>query len=396
MLLKEACRMLMFLAAACAVPVVHGEPIGDLEFSGSGFLTVGVGKMLGGTHATVLDRNCPCFIADYAQGAVYDGRSGLQWGQDSKLGLQGTATLPNANFSVTAQAVARGAHNGNIDLEWLYGSYQLTDNTVIQFGRKRLPMFYYSDIQDVGFALPWTHLPPQLYGWEMVNYNGVNIRHQARWGDWAATINALAGNENVSDSGYWEIYNGKRSRTRVKLNNIIGGDLTLARDWFETRLVYIQSGTQRESFTIWDDASQNYLPANDPGLPGNGTRQNIYGIALNMDPGDWIFRSELLYINRPGATYKDYAQLVGIGRRFGEWQLMATASHYGGEAVVANGGDPQGQENHTSRSLTLRYNLTQTSDIKMQLDSQKDQGGINWAPRYGEARLLTLSYDVVF
>src|SRR3989338_1763300 len=130
MLLKEACRMLMFLAAACAVPVVHGEPIGDLEFSGSGFLTVGVGKMLGGTHATVLDRNCPCFIADYAQGAVYDGRSGLQWGQDSKLGLQGTATLPNANFSVTAQAVARGAHNGNIDLEWLYSSFQFTDYTI--------------------------------------------------------------------------------------------------------------------------------------------------------------------------------------------------------------------------------------------------------------------------
>jgi len=393
---KETCRILMFFAVMFAVPVVHGEQIGGVEFSGTGFLTVGVGKMLGGTRAAVLDRNCPCFIADYAQGAVYDGSSGLQWGADSKLGLQGTATLPNANFSVTAQAVAHGAHNGNIDLEWLYGSYQLTDNTAIQFGRKRLPMFYYSDIQDVGFALPWTHLPPQFYGWEAVNYNGVNIRHQTRWGNWAATINALAGNENVSDSGYWKIYNGKRSRTRAKWSNIIGGDLTLAKDWFETRLAYIKSDTQRESFTIWDDVSQNYVPATDPSLPGNGTRQNIYGIALNMDPGDWIFRGELLRINRPGATYKDYSQLVGIGHSFGEWQLMATASHYRGEAVVAMGGDSQGQENHTNRSLTLRYNLTHTSDIKVQLDSQKDQGGSNWTPRYGDARLLTLSYDVIF
>ena len=393
---KETCRILMFFAVMFAVPVVHGEQIGGVEFSGTGFLTVGVGKMLGGTRAAVLDRNCPCFIADYAQGAVYDGSSGLQWGADSKLGLQGTATLPNANFSVTAQAVAHGAHNGNIDLEWLYGSYQLTDNTAIQFGRKRLPMFYYSDIQDVGFALPWTHLPPQFYGWEAVNYNGVNIRHQTRWGNWAATINALAGNENVSDSGYWKIYNGKRSRTRAKWSNIIGGDLTLAKDWFETRLAYIKSDTQRESFTIWDDVSQNYVPATDPSLPGNGTRQNIYGIALNMDPGDWIFRGELLRINRPGATYKDYSQLVGIGHSFGEWQLMATASHYRGEAVVAMGGDSQGQENHTNRSLTLRYNLTHTSDIKVQLDSQKDQGGSNWTPRYGDARLLTLSYDIIF
>lgn len=394
--LKETCRVLAFFAAMFAAPVVYGEQVGGIEFSGTGFLTVGVGKMLGGTGATVLDRNCPCFTTDYAQGAVYDGRGGLQWGADSKLGLQGTATLPNANFSVTAQAVARGAHNGNINLEWLYGSYQLTDDTAIQFGRKRLPMFYYSDIQDVGFALPWTHLPPQLYGWEAVNYNGVSIRHQAHWGAWAATINALAGNENVGDSGYWKIYNGKQSRTSVKWSNIIGGDLTLAKGWFETRLVYIQSDTRRESFTIWDDVSRNYVTATDPSLLGQGTRQNIYGIAFNMDPGDWIFRSELLRINRPGATYKDYAQLVGVGRRFGEWQLMATTSRYRGEADVAMGGDPQGQEGHANRSLTLRYNLTHTSDIKAQLDSQKDQGGVNWAPRYGDARLLTLSYDVVF
>lgn len=396
MFLKKACRTLVFLAAIFAASVVHGEQVSGFEFSGSGFLTIAAGKMLGGTRASVLDRNCPCFTADYAQGAVYDGRSGLQLAPDSKLGLQGKAQLSDTRFSVTAQAVSRGAQNGRIDLEWLYGNYQLTDDTVVQFGRKRLPMFYYSDIQDVGFALPWTHLPPQFYGWEGVNYNGVNLRHQARWGDWAATINVLAGNESNRDSGYWKIYNGTQSRTDIKWSNIIGGELTLAKDWYETRVVYIQSDTRRSSVTTWDSVSQSYMPSADPNLTGNGTRQNIYGLAFNADPGDWIFRSELLYINRPGATYKDYAQLVGAGRRFGEWQLMVTASHYGGQAVVAMGGDTQGQENHTSRSLTLRYNLTHSSDIKLQLDSQKDQGGANWTPKYGDARLLTLSYDRVF
>jgi hypothetical protein len=295
---------------------------------------------------------------------------------------------------VTAQAVARGVHSGNVDLEWLYGTYQFTDNTSIQVGRKRLPMFYYSDIQDVGFALPWTHLPPQFYGWEAVNYNGVNLRHQARFGEWDTTLNILAGSENISDSGYWKVYNGSQSRTRVKWKNIIGGDLTLVNDWFETRLAYIQSGTERQSYTVWSNASQSYVAATDVAMAGQGSRQNIYTIAVNMDPGDWLLRSEFLYIHRPGATFNDVAQLAGVGHRFGDWQVMASVARYQGQAV--NGGDPQGQEGHVNRALTGRYNLTQKSALKVQFDSLKDHGGANWAPRYGDARLLTFSYDMVF
>ena len=389
-------KICLFVTCATlgVVPVAHGESFAGLDFSGSGFLTLGAGVMSGGSNTSVMGRQCPCFTPDYAQAAVYDGRSGLQWQPESKLGLQGTLALQDSHFSMTVQAVARGVHNGNVDLEWLYGTYQFTDNTSIQLGRKRLPMFYYSDIQDVGFALPWTHLPPQFYGWEAVNYNGVNLRHQARLGEWDTTFNILAGSENISDSGYWKVYNGSQSRTRVKWKNIIGGDLTLVNDWFETRLAYIQSGTERQSYTVWSNASQSYVAATDVAMAGQGSRQNIYTVAVNMDPGDWLLRSEFLYIHRPGATFNDVAQLAGVGHRFGDWQLMATVSRYQGQAV--NGGDPQGQEGHVNRALTGRYNLTQKSALKVQFDSLKDHGGANWAPRYGDARLLTFSYDLVF
>ncbi len=387
-------RLIVLCAVLGVIPVAHGESLGGLEFKGSGFLSVGAGAMLGGTNAGVAGRNCPCFITDYAQSSVYDGRGGLQWKPESKLGLQGTVFLQNSNLSVTVQAVARGSQNGNVDLEWLYGTYQLSDNTSIQVGRKRLPMFYYSDIQNVGFALPWTHLPPQFYGWEVVNYNGVNLRHQASLGDWDTTLNILSGSENINDSGYWKVYNGPQSHTRVKWKNILGGDLTLVNDWFETRLAYIQSDTERLSETVWNNASQSYVAATDTRLTGQGSRQNIYTVAVNLDPGNWLLRSEFLYIQRPAATYNDTAQLAGVGYKYGDWQVMATVSRY--QAVAANGGDPQGQEGHVSRALTGRYNLTQKSAIKAQFDSQKDHGGANWAPRFGDARLLTFSYDMVF
>jgi len=385
----KAGRIFVFLCLALLVNFAHGSELGGIEFSGSGFLTLAAGEMVGGTRAPVLDRNCPCFVADYAQGAVYDGRSGPQFGPDSKLGLQGTAKVADTPYSMTAQAVSRGSQNGQGDIEWLYANYQLNQDTDIQLGRKRLPMFYYSDIQDVGFALPWIHLPPQMYGWEAVNYNGGNITHRTRFGNWAATMNLLAGREHVDDSGYWQIYNGVQSHTNVTWDHIFGGDLSLVRDWFEVRFVYIQSDTSRIT-------TQSYTPVTDPTMLGAVTQQKIYSVSCNIDTNDWMVRTELLVIDRPGANYRDHAQLAAIGRHFGNWLLLATISEYRSEAIESMGADPLGQEAHTDRSLTLRYDLNEASDIKVQYDNQIDQGGINWTPEYGNSQLVTLAYDRVF
>ncbi|MEI7843261.1 MAG: hypothetical protein WCI39_09535 [Gallionellaceae bacterium] len=395
MLANVTFRTALLLTLVILEPSVSAAQDGAVEFSGSGFLTISAGKMLNGTSATVLDRQCPCFVADYAQGSVYDGTSRWQFGPDSKLGLQGKAKFIDSRFSATAQVVARGSHNGQANIEWLYGNFQLTDSTDIQFGRKRLPLFYYSDIQDVGFAIPWTHLPPQQYGWEAVNYNGINILHRTRWSDWAATINVLAGNETVADSGYAKIYNGKNSKTSVTWNNIVGGEVSFVKNWFETRLAYIQSETSRvNSSGKWDSATQSYIANTDPFYQGKVTRQNIYSVAFNIDTDNWLARSEFLLIDRPGAEFRDHAQLLAVGRRFSNWLLMATASDYRSEAVGA--GDSTAQESHISRSITVRYDIDESSDFKVQIDHQKDQSGINWSPQYGDAQLLSIAYDRVF
>lgn len=390
-------RTLLTISLCFGTTMVQAETTNEWNFHGSGFLTVGAGFMLGGSHGQVQDMQCPCFVSDYAQNAIYKERGGLQLGPDSKLGLQGTATLPDPRFSVTTQAVLRGSEGGHIDLEWLYGTYHITDNTSIQVGRKRLPLFYYSDSQDIGFSLPWTHLPPQLYGWEAVNYNGINLQHRNQWGEWDVSANVLAGSEHVRDSGYWKIYSGQSSRTDVDWKNILGGNVILTKDWFETRLAYIQSSTQRHNVGgVWNSTTQSYVSSTDPFLNGNTTRQKIYTVAFNIDYANWVLLSEFLYIDRPGANFKDHANRFGITRRFGDWEATANVSEYHSQAVTALGADSQGQESHINRSLTVRYFLTSQSDIKMQLDMQHDRGGINWAPRYGDARLLTLAYDRIF
>ena len=41
-------------------------------------MTIAAGKMLGGTSGNVGGYNCPCYVSDYAQAAIYDGRGGLR------------------------------------------------------------------------------------------------------------------------------------------------------------------------------------------------------------------------------------------------------------------------------------------------------------------------------
>ncbi len=387
--------VLLCLLAATGCQADEGSGI---EYAGSGFMTITAGKMLGGTSGNVGGYNCPCYVSDYAQAAIYDGRGGLQWLPDSKLGLQGSVFFDNRRFSLTAQAVSRGAENGSVDLEWLYLSYKLTNKVTLQAGRQRLQMFYYSDAQDIGFALPWTHLPTWLYGWQAVNYNGASLRYQDQVGNWTAILSLFGGNEHNKDSGYWKVYgNGAQSVTNVNWTNILGANLTLSKDWFETRIVYMQSNTQDQAVSnTFNYSNQTY---DLPPTAAPVAKQQIYGLTLKADYLNWQLYSEFIYINHPGLTYKDFSQNVGAGYRYGKWLPMITWGHYKGE-VVADGvlpGAPASIANsQQTYALSLRYDLTTSSDLKLQYDITSDHSDRGFTPLYGNSRLLTFAYDYVF
>ncbi len=380
------------------------QAVTDIEFSGSGFYTLATGKMLGGTRSNVMDYNCPCFISDYAQAGVYDGRQNLQWSPDSKLGLQ--ANVSYHNLSLAAQVVAHGA-NGSADIEWLYGSYALNDKITLQAGRQRLPMFYYSDVQDMGFILPWTHLPPGPYGWEAVNYNGLNLKYQDRWLGWQSSMDLLVGSESNKESGYYKVTGyGRQSQSKIKWSHILGGDLSLSKDWLETRLVYVQSDTQQDSISNgwdFDPTSPTYQTyAIPPGSINPAAKQQIFGLTVNVDFQDWLLRTEFNQINHPGLGFTDHAELVAIGYRLDKWKPMLTWSEYRGTPVSSGllpGAFPFPTTEQQTITLTLRYDLTNTSALKVQYDSQTDHSD----PAYrdygyylGSSRLLTFAYDKVF
>ena len=381
---------------------VHADQDQGIKFSGSGFLTLAAGKVLsgsGGDPAAVREKygyQSPSFIADYAQGGVYES-NGWNFGPDSKLGLQGEAKF-NDRFSATGQVVARGARDGKVNLEWVYGSYKLDDKITLQAGRKRLPLFYYSESQDVGLSSPWVHLPPQLYGWEIVNYNGANVLYRDQWNGWASSLNVFAGNETRKDDGYWKIYNGKNSVTDSRWSDIVGGEWSLSpRDWLETRLVYIQSYTQNK--VVIGNAAAGINPNADFSAK---TRQKIYGFSVSADYESWVVRAEFLSINRREDYGGDRAQLLGVGYRVGKFLPMVTYANYKqirkpDSPNVVNGTYPiDGAEGHDTLSLSLRYDLTTSSAVKAQFDHWRDKSGLGFTPPYGSSNLLTVGYDLVF
>ncbi len=368
------------LPAHSQTPAPSIPPSPALEFSASGFLTATAGKVLGGTHDAATDGGyrCPCFISDYAQAGVYEtGR--LRAGPDSRLGVQGSVMSADRRYGATAQLVSRGAAGGAVNLEWAYGVVELNSRLTLQVGRKRLPLFAYSEVQDVGLALPWTHLPSQLYGWEIVNYNGANLLYRDTWLGWATALNVFSGSETSRNAGYWKIYNGKRSRTDARWTDILGTEAKVSRSGFEARYVYMQSNTQ------------NRLMGEDDSGFSERKRQRIHGVSFGYDQDNWLARAELLWIDRTADYGRDYAQLYMLGYRIGRFTPLVSFSNY-----KQKNNDPTIAEAHHTASAVLRYDLTNTSAVKVQFDVWRDRSATDFPAMRGNSRLLTVSYDRVF
>ena len=380
-------RRLAAVLAVLSSPVVHADGI---EWTASGFLTLAAGRVFGGDPgANFNGYQGPVYIADYGQGGVYEKPKGWSLGPDSKAGAQVTAVV-NPQWSVTTQAVLRGALSGRPDLEWLYASWKANDKLTVQIGRKRLPLFYYSESQDVGFSMPWVRLPPQAYGWNVVNFNGANLLWRDQWGQWTASSEVFLGGETRRDNPYEHIYYGKNARIDETWNQIAGADVLLTREWLEMRFSHVQSNW---GYSGSGQAGPVFWPK---------SRQRFYSASFNVDYAGWLAICELSYVDRRQAYEYDYAQMLGIGRRFGKWLPMLTYANFEGHYVKGPFYSGTDSEAHATLALSLRYDLTATSDIKLQIERWKDRNGpdfnaVQGVPTgQGNPVLFSVSYDQVF
>lgn len=341
----------------------------------SGFVSVVGGAVVTGNHdsavAYPVGFSLPSYTADWSNAGVYEKDFSLT--PESRVGIQATYSLSD-RAKLTAQLVSRGT-DGTPNLTWAYGGYKISDELEVQVGRKRIPLYYYSDFQDIGVAYPWVSPPPELYGWDATNYNGASLRFRGNAGGGNITASLFAGREDVDKSLYSRLYNNTAD-TKVTWKDLFGADMEYNRGPVTVRGVYLKADVNASSDGV-------ETPAN----------LVAYGFAANLDFDDWFVLSEATQLSRdfPLAGYKYTAPAftVGLGMRWGNWTPFVNYAQYAENSTDLSQYVPQ---KYTRTSLTLRYDLNANTAIKSQIDWNRDASS-NYG---GDVTVLRVSYDRVF
>jgi hypothetical protein len=349
----------------------------------SGFMSVVAGAALSGSYNDPLSYNpqmdCPCVITDWSNGGVYEG-SNWTFQPDTKAGIQLSYDFTD-HISFTSQIVRRASDNSSDwdkDLQWAYLTYKLNNNWSVDAGRKRVPLYYYSEFQDVGFTYTMITPTSAMYGWEVNNYDGASVNYNTNWNGINMQASLFGGGSTVKESHYTELY--YPTTTNNQWHNIGGATFEMNKDWWVARVNYVQADVQFEYKDIdWKDRSD----------------MNAYSLAFNGDFGDWFFVSEVGQNNRKDADFPKLQRVaapsysVGVGYRFmDKWTAMVNTAQF-----RERSNDPYYEYfRWQTNTVVVRYDLTPKSDIKVQFDKQDDKSyGFT-----GDGDLLRVSYDVVF
>lgn len=346
---------------------------GDLTFSG--FATVTAGKAFSGFDGEFLEFKCPCFIGNYEHGATYE-KNRWSASKESLVGLQAKYQFTD-KLSATVQAVAHAAVDGKPDVDWAYLSYDITPETTIQVGRRRLPIYAYSDSVYIGYTLPWVRVPQDIYGWEIGAYNGFNVRHTRSVGDWAVTGTVFAGQEVTKDNVEMrKIYYGHKVDDAWK--HILGGYLDVSNDMFNVRMMYMQNSIDLKLY-----------PLDEPPSSITGTRQRILGLAATLDYKNWLVRAEANRFFRPSLDFKSSSWTTTVGYRWGKFTPLVGYSSYK-EKLTAGYTAPQIDN---TRFAAVRWDFRKNMDLKIQFDSVIDSSAYSFTHN---AKMVSITLDMLF
>lgn len=334
----------------------------------SGFTSINAGKVLSGTGVPQFGINEPTFLADYPIVSVYN--EDISFKPESLFGLQVKADL-GEGLSATAQIVSRGANDFETKFEWAYISYELNDSWTLQAGKKRLPLFYYSDFYDVGYAYIWMRAPADNYTWQIFNYNGVNALYSGDVGDWSVSGNIYYGREDDKENKLLSDYFFKEPIREI-WKDILGGVIQGSNDWLELRATVMTYTNQRfksGEAVEWENKTER-----------DGV---FYGFAANADFGELFILSELNRLDLQGNLD---TMMLTLGYRFDSVTPFISYSAFEE--------DSDGGEDHNTTSIGLRWDFHSNAAFKVQYDDVKDNS--ESLAVAGDSKAITIGIDMVF
>ncbi len=265
----------------------------------------------------------------------------------TKLGIQMTFQVSD-DINVTGQLVAKGVDNYDVEAEWAYLSWDMTENFTARIGRQRTPYYLLSEYLDVGYAYPWTRPPIEMYSLPLNNTDGLAFLYDFNVADWNfgthvyvgeafGDVESLGGSFRLqnrgitftAETGSWTLRLGY-SNSEVKVASIVSGGSG------EELLQGINGidgvgGLKASIDTINANAALLGLDpiASIDKLPLDGIQTDYMSAAFTYDNGSLLVIGELSNL-----AVEDFIQPAGdggylmVGYRFGKWMPHITYSRF--------------------------------------------------------------------
>ena len=327
----------------------------------------------------------------------------LDFKNESLFAVQVMSDL-GEKLSVTAQLMGRGREDFNVEFEWAFLSYQLTDNMQINAGRLRTPFYKYSDFKDVGYAYDWSRVPEAVYNLDFDNIEGVSLYHTATLGSFDSTLQLIAGSfdGDAVPAGL---------AVQAKIDQILGATWELSRDGISARLAYLTGDTSFSNPGI-DELTriltENGLGAVARAIDVNEESSTFLGLALTLDKNDWVAVAEITRTEVDDSLVAEQnSYYVSIGHRFDSLTPYISYEKRDNDAkrdIIAL--LPQGVPAELAQGVTqaveffevkrdawnlgLRYDFHPSAAFKAQLTR------VNYDITDDDTSLITLGVDLVF
>ena len=330
------------------------------EIKLNGFGSVAVGTVIEGDE----------FLADFPKTGIYN--DDLSLDPDTTLGLQLSSYFTD-KFSLIAQVAVHGASDYDPEIDWLYLNYYLTPELSVQAGRKRLPLYYYSDYFDVGYAYYWIRPPPDVYTWQITNYNGASLLYETAIGQWDTSLSLYFGSEESEDNELLSLLFGVSVDETWK--NMVGIVGTMSNHWLDLRLTHMQGLIDRKisGVSVINDSKQLFL-----------------GLSVNMTFDRLLILSEYNYYRRPDNDVEHNAFMLSFGYQIGELTPHITRSGFIQDISTLGNDD----EKHFTTSVGLRWDVSDNIAAKVQYDMVEDEGVV--VPIKGDSESISFAVDFVF
>ncbi|MCJ8295707.1 MAG: hypothetical protein HRU06_19890 [Oceanospirillaceae bacterium] len=282
------------ILASCLTLAVFGANAASLDdISISGFGSVGIGQASNAVgYAGYTDKH-------------------MEWEQETLGGLQFDFQI-NERAKFVTQIVSNSRYDFTPKFEMAYAAYDAGSFTV-RAGKLRLPLFFYSDYVDLGYAYPMLRPSQEVYeNVVLKGYTGVELLIPIEFENSSLLLQPVIGVATVSEDD-------SKTIGEVKLDNMVGLSSNWNYDDWTVRGSYF---TAKADPTCNDTTTCAVATA----LGVAGKKGTFISAGIQYDNGDLLANLETTSVKMEG-YFSDTRSVSGLlGYRIGEFTPYVAAS----------------------------------------------------------------------